>query len=284
MRRVVPWALVGLVAVAGLAGALLGVANRAVAPPAQPSVSAIVAATRSAGTARFTYSSVAASRNPLLRSVSAGKGAVDFRTGSVTTVERSTDRNIEKDGNAPSRQVTQTMVDSQIWIKHSFYTQLNVTGQPVLIPWIQAKVPTGSSGPLGVLDEVDPFGFLDGELSIHGTRVERLQSESVGGMAATKYRIVVPTCNGSSTATDPQEELGTINIWLDGQGRLVQVRDVFHLTDPVKSLSGRSTTVSVVRLFDFGAPVTISAPKEVRPEGQGGSVIFFSMSPKGCHS
>jgi hypothetical protein len=278
MRRLVPWALVGLVAVAGLVGALVGVSNQPSTPTTQLKVSGVIAATRSAGTARFTYSSVAASRDPLLRSRSTGKGAVDFRTGSVTTVERSTSTGISQDGNAPSRQVTQTMLNSQIWVDHMFFTQFGVTGQHFAIGWIKAKLPNGSSGLLGMLDEVAPIGFLDSELGVRGTEVELLRSEVLGGEATTRYRVVVPTC---SSARSPQSVLGSIDLWLDGEGRLVQVRDVLHTTDAVRSIAGRSTTVSTVRLFDFGAPVTISAPKAVLPPGQGG-VAFLAISPKGC--
>ena len=69
MRRLIPWMLVGLVAVAGLAGALVGVAGHPSATSAEPRLSEIIAATRAAGTARFTYSSVTSSPNPLLRSI-----------------------------------------------------------------------------------------------------------------------------------------------------------------------------------------------------------------------
>jgi len=283
MRRLIPWTLVTLVAIAGLAAALVGLANQPSHPATQLTVSEIVAATRSAGTARFTYSSVAASRNPLLRSSSTGKGAVDFRTGSVTTAERSTSLNISQDGNAPNRRVTETMLNAQIWVGHTFYTQLDVGGQHFANGWIKAKLPSGSSSLLGMLDEVTPIGFLDGELGIRGTKVERLRSENLNGMEVTRYRVVVPTCSGTSTASSPQRVLGSIDLWLDGEGRLVQVRDVLRFTDPLKSFAGHSTTVSTARLFDFSAPVTISAPKSVLPTGQGG-VAFFSLSPKGCPS
>jgi hypothetical protein len=282
MRRLAPWALVGLAVTAGLAGALVGVANQPSPPATQLTVSEAIAATRAAGTARFTFASVATSRNPLLRSVSAGKGAVDFRTGSVTTVERSTSLNISQDGNAPPRRVTQTMLNTEIWVDHTLYTQLAVGGQHFGSGWIKAKVPSGSSGPLGMLDEVAPIGFLDGELGIGGTKIERLREETLDGVVATQYRVVVPTCNGTSTASSPQEELGAIDIWVDGEGRLIQVRDVLHFTDPVKSFAGRSTTISTARLFDFAVPVTISAPKPEPSEGQGGGVAFLSISPKGC--
>jgi hypothetical protein len=281
MRRVLPWALVSLVAVAGLLGALVGVANQPSPPASQLRVSEVIAATRAAGTARFSYSSVAASRNPLLRSASFGEGSVDFTDDSVTTVEQSTSKSISQNGNAPSRQVTQTMFNNQIWVDHTFYTQLDVGGKHLAIGWIKAKLPTGSSGLLGMLDEVDPIGFLDGELGIRGTKIELIGSEMLDGMATTKYRVVVPTCGTASTTGSPQNVLGAIDLWLDSEGRLVQVRDVLHSTDPVKSFAGGSTTISTARLFDFGAPVTISAPKAVLPPGQGG-VAFLSISPKGC--
>jgi len=278
MRRVLPWALVGLVAIVGVAGALLGVANEPSVVSTQPTVPEMVAATRSGGTARFTYSSAATSENPLLRSVSIGAGAVDFRTGSVNTVERDRSTSIEQNGNAPSHQVTETMYNDQIWIGPTFYAQIGVVGQPDEIGWIKAMPPSGSSGLLGVLDGVTPIGFLDSELGERGTKLVLIRSEVLGGVATTKYRVVVPTCN---RAGSPQAVLGSIDLWLDGEGRLVQVTDVLHSTDPIRPVNGRSTTIATARLFDFGAPVTISAPKVVLPAGQGG-VAFFSVSPKGC--
>ena len=241
MRRVLPWALVGLVAVAGLVGALVGVANQPSAPAIQLRASQVIAATRAAGTARFTSSSVAASRNPLLRLASFGEGSVDFTNDSVTTVEQSTNKSISQSGNAPSRQVTQTVLNDQIWVDHTFYTRLDVGGQPSEMEWIKAKVPNGSSGLLGMLDEVDPIGYLDGELGIRGTKIELIRSEMLDRMATTKYRVVVPTC---STGSSPQNVLGAIDLWLDGEGRLVQVRDVLHSTNPSKSLAGGTTTIS----------------------------------------
>jgi hypothetical protein len=281
MRRVLPWALVGLVAVVGLIGALVGVANHSSPPATQLRVSEVIAATRATGTAHFTYSSVAASRNPLLRSASFGEGSVDFTDDSVTTVEQSTSKSISQNANAPSRQVTQTMLNDQIWVDHTFYTQLDVGGQHSEIEWIKAKLPSGSSGLLGMLDEVDPVGFLDGELGIRGTKIELIRSEMLDGMATTKYRVDVPTCGTGSTTGSPQNVLGAIDLWLDREGRLVQVRDVLHTADPIKSFAGGSTTISTARLFDFGAPVTISAPKTVLPPGQGG-VAFLLISPKVC--
>jgi hypothetical protein len=56
-------------------------------------ISRILTATRRAGTARFSYSSVGTNTNPLLRSSTVGSGEVNFALGSMRTVER--DRNTE---------------------------------------------------------------------------------------------------------------------------------------------------------------------------------------------
>jgi hypothetical protein len=171
------------------------------------------------------------------------------------------------------------MLNDQIWIGDTFYTQFGIADQPPVIGWIKARFPTDKSpGLLGMLDEVTPIGFLDSELGVRGARIELLRSEVLGGEATTKYRVVVPTC---SSAGSPQAVLGSIDLWLDSEGRLVQVRDVLRSTDPVQPVNGRSTTTTTARLFDFGAPVMILAPKSVLPSGQGG-VAFFSLSPKGC--
>ncbi len=279
VRRVLPWALVSLVGIAGLVGALLGAVNQPSPPATQLQVSELVAATRAAGTARFSYSSKAISRNPLLRSAGEGSGVVDFRTGSVVTVERDTGTSIEQNGTGPSHQVTQTDFDDQIWVGNTFYTEIGTVGQPFGPGWIKATLPNASSsGHLGMLDEVEPFGFLDSELVERGTKVELLRSEIRTGEETTRYRVIVPTC---TRAGSPQAVLGSIDIWLDGEGRLVQVRDVLQSRDPQRPENGRSTTIISARLFDFGAPVTISAPRVVLPAGQGG-VAFFSLSPKGC--
>jgi hypothetical protein len=185
---------------------------------------------------------------------------------------------LAQDGDAPSRRVTQTVLNDQIWVGQAFYSNFGVVGQHFGIGWIKAKLPNEPSGPLGMLDEVTPIGFLDSELSVRGTKIELIRSEALGGEETTKYRVAVPTC---SSASSPQSVLGSIDIWLDGEGRLVQVRDVLHSTDPIQPVNGRSTTISTARLFDFGAPVTISPPKAVLPEGQAG-VALIALSPKGC--
>jgi hypothetical protein len=265
--------------VTGLVGAGVGLANQ---PSSAPTgVSEFVGATQAAGTARFTYSSVTTSSDPLLRSASFGDGTVDFTNDSVTNVERITSTSISQDGDAPPRRTIQTFLNDETWIGRTVYTQLGIESPQVAIPWIKSKSPTGSFGSLGVLDEVEPVGILDSDLGTHGTKVELLRSEELGGTAATKYRVVVPTCTATSRSSGPRVVIGPIDLWLDSGSRLVQVRDVLHTTDSVGSFARGSTIINTIRLFDFGAPVTISAPKALLPPGQG-SVAFLTISPGGC--
>ena len=95
MRRLVPWALLGLLVVGATVGAVLGQAAApsastvAAAPARTPAqwVRALLAATARAGSARFSYMHVTDSPNPVLRNTVAGSGAVDFTTGAVQVAE-----------------------------------------------------------------------------------------------------------------------------------------------------------------------------------------------------
>jgi hypothetical protein len=149
------------------------------------------------------------------------------------------------------------------------------------IPWVKGHFPADSFGLLGVLDEVDPVGFLENALGVRGTKVELVGTEVLGSTATKKYQVNTPSCPAATTTAGPQDVMGPIDLWLDGEGRLVQVRNVLHFTDPARSAPGRSTITSTIRLTDFGAPIEISAPKTVLPDGQG-AVAFLTLSPKEC--
>ena len=276
MRRLIPWMLVGLVAVAGLVGALVGVAGHPSGAPAQPLLSEIIAATRAVGTARFSYSSVTSSPNPLLRSISVGRGAVDFRTDSMTTVERDRETQISQGDNGPSRRSTQTLVNDQIFIGRTFYTQFGMVSSHFPDRWVKGTFPKASFGVMGVFDEVDPVGDLDGDLTTPGTKVELLGAGTLGGAAVTRYRVVLPACAATSHTTGPHDTVGPIALWLDGEGRLVQIRNAMHLTNPAEPFRGVSTITSTIRLSDFGAPVAVAAPKVI-PEGEGAVAILLSV-------
>ena len=86
VRRLVPWALLGLLTVGAAAGIALGVANQPGQTPAQWVASALTTTAR-AGTARFTYSDSVSSSVAQLRSQVRGYGVVDFKRDEVRDTE-----------------------------------------------------------------------------------------------------------------------------------------------------------------------------------------------------
>jgi hypothetical protein len=128
-------------------------------------------------------------------------------------------------------------------------------------------------------------GFSD---PFHAVRVEDLGSNVVDGIPVTGYRVITePTCASSrshhlSVATGPSE------VWVDGIGRLVQVRATFSAS--VEEPTGTppagehpvatATTTGVIRFSGYGEPVTITAPP-VSPHPLGQSVSAFAIS-SGC--
>lgn len=301
MRRVLPWALVGLVAVAGLVGAGVGNANRP--SSTRPGVLGIVAATRAAGTARFTYSAITTSSNPLLRSTSYGRGMVDFRTESLATVEDDRQTSLESSGNGPAQPTTHTTVASQIWIGKTTYNSFNTVGLDFDDSWVRSdSFPVSSLGSFGILSNVGPISTLAAAASAPGGKTENLGSEMLGKTETTRYRLVVPTCGAEETGS-PRVDVGPTDLWIDGQDRLVQARSVLRITLPksfklpnsipktfpgYKALAspgpfaGQSTMISTIRLFDFGTPVAISAPKTVDSAESSTGFAFSTHSHTGC--
>jgi hypothetical protein len=299
MRRFVPWALVALAAVAGLVGALVGEANQPQVPSAQSEMSAIVAATRVAGTARFTYSAITTSSNPLLRSTSYGKGTVDFKTESLSTVEDDRQTSLQGSDGNPLQPTTQTNEYSEIWIGRTTYDNFNTVGFGFDDSWDKTgNVPVNTLGSFGVLGNVSPISELATDASAPGEKTESQGPDMLGTTLTTRYRLLVPTCNVAADGL-PREVASPTDLWIDQLGRLVQARSVLRITIsktfPVPKnfpgykafapgpFAGRSTLVSTIRLFDFGGPVAISAPK-VSDAGASSSqgIALVTHSHKGC--
>jgi hypothetical protein len=271
MRRFVPWALVGLVTVVGLAGALVGVANRPSGIVGQPELSQMIAATQYGGTARFEYSALSKSSNPLLRSNSSGSGKIDFRNKKVSTDERHTDRGISQDGDAPPQTTTETDLDDDIQIGRLDYDrQWSLPGPSG--PWIKSKAfPVGSFGALGLLEDIGPLSLIAKQVSLSNTTARDFGLETIDGVQTTKYLLITPVCTTRSHLFAPIGPVGPTYVWIDGQGRLVQAKQTLHMSIPKNpfpattvsfgALAGRLTMVSTIRLFDFGAPVRITAPR-----------------------
>jgi hypothetical protein len=288
MRRALPWVTVGLLVLGVGAGVGLGIAGQTTTPMALTAtgqISRIVAATRGAETARFSYASRNDSTNRLLRGSTSGTGMVNFAATAMRTEER--DRSIGSSGTsaATAKPVVQDNVMDQIWIGRTEYTRFESDNELASLhaPWLKgATWPKDSFGPLGALGQVGPLGELFFDESVHGIRLEDAGSGSVHGVETTQYRIVVPTCGSTAPTDGITESTAPLQLWVDGQGRLVQARlssteDIAknaHLEEQLPGGGfppGRITIVSTIDLGDFGAPVAVAAPRVANTRGSGGS-------------
>lgn len=283
MRRALPWVTVGLLVLGVGAGAGLGIAGQTPTPApltATGQISRIMAATLGARTARFTNSSSSASTNRLLRGSTVGSGEVNFTRKVMRTTER--DRSIGFSGPTVSTEkpVLQDDVMDNIWIGRTEYTRLGFDNSTDS-PWMKGPTwPKDSFGPLGALDDVGPLGELSLDTGLPGVRVEAAGSGTVHGVATTEYRIIVPTCGASTPSDGFSVATGPLQLWVDGHGRLVQARQ--SITEDIAKNAhvggalaggdfpaGRVTSVSIIELGDFGAPVAITAPPVVITHGSG---------------
>ena len=126
MRRVLPWALLGLVGLAAATAAALGAAGAPGEPGVTPAqwVANLLAATARAGTAHFSYGHVATSPNPDLRSTLHGSGVVDFSHGNVRVTE--VDHQVEFEGGStgPTRATRTVTGDEEIAIGTVAYQRI----------------------------------------------------------------------------------------------------------------------------------------------------------------
>ncbi len=288
MRRALPWVTVGLLVLGVGAGVGLGIAGQTTTPGALTAtgqISRIVAATRGAGTARFSYSSSSDSTNRLLRGSTRGTGVVNFADDAMRTVER--DQSIGSSGTsaATAKPVAQHNVMDEIWIGRTEYFRFAPDNELVSLhaPWVKgATWPKDLFGPLGALEQIGPLGELALSESVPGLRLLDAGSGRVRGIEATQYRIVVPTCGTSAPSGGITESMAPLQLWVDGHGRLVQARmtttEVIAKNARIEQQlpggglpPGRITNVSTIDLGDFGAPVTITAPTVVHTQSSGGS-------------
>jgi hypothetical protein len=294
MRRALPWVTVGLLILGVGAGAGLGIAGQSPTPgplTATGQISRIVAATRQARTARFTYSSNNTSTNRLLRGSTRGSGEVNFSRHVMRTVER--DRSIGFSGTsaATEKPVVQDNDMEDVWIGRTQYTRIEFDNDPHS-PWLKGPTwPKDSFGPLGALGFVDPLGQLSADEGVPGLRIEAAGSATVHGVETTQYRLVMPTCGASTRSDGLTESIAPLQLWVDGHGRLVQARE--SITEDIAKdahlgtafagedfPTGRVTSVGIIDLGHFGAPAAIAAPPvEITHATSGGSFIEAKRGP-----
>jgi hypothetical protein len=159
--------------------------------------------------------------------------------------------------------------------------------------WIDlGRPPDGGQNLLG-LDFTNAAGALAGFTGpFHAVRVEDLGSAVVNGIPATGYRVISgPICT-SSRSSPASDTTGPTEVWVDGDGRLVQVRSTFFASvsapppgtssaaEPPRSEWARATTTDIIRFSGYGVPVTITAPPLPRhPLAHSGTTFAVSA---GC--
>jgi hypothetical protein len=296
MRRDLPWGFLGLLAIAGLVGALLGVADQPPVPSARQRIAGVIAATRAAGSARFRYVTRTDSPNPLARGTSSGTGAVDFRADAASTVEEDRQTSVTRSAPGPGEPTTQTIEHREVWIGRTIYVSLDPGLPGSDGHWAETRIPADLSGSLGGLGQVGPLAQVVSVVAAPDVRIDEVGSAFVDGRPTTEYRLMVPACRAAATGDGPRTAVGPTDVWIDQRGRLVQASSVFDLTVPKTfpipsgpgrtstepdPLAGRSTTTSTVRLFAFGAPVEIAAPRAT-DVGSAEGVALSLQAKRGC--
>ncbi len=294
MRRLLPWALLGLLTVGAAAGAALGVSahtpTTTAATPAQW-VSNVFATTAKAGTARFTYTHVTTSPTPDLRGTLSGSGAVDFTSGDVRVIE--VDHQIEFEGGpiGPLRPHPSTTTQEDIDIGSVTYQSEFITSDRAA-PFLRFSFHRDPHAELGLsmaLNAESALGDLDGLDPV--VAVRDLGPATVGGVATTKYLVSygLPDLCPSARRTKPEvTELPSL-VWVDGHGRLVQARSTDEdtgLPPPPKTSpfaefpTGPSTSTDTLHFTDFGESVDIAAPppSALAPVGSGGSSFGIALA------
>ncbi|MGO9853660.1 MAG: hypothetical protein ACLPYY_01255 [Acidimicrobiales bacterium] len=285
MRRLVPWAMVGLVVLGAGLGAALG-ATASGPPGFSPSrwVAALLARTAASGSARFSYTHVSTSASVAYSSRIAGSGEIDFRSGTVQAAEVDHQTEFTSSAGGPTHpELTATRLEF-IGIGTAMYQSFEPAGLTAL-PWTKMSWHRDPSQDLGLTFVGNASIALD---ELEGTRhvvgVRTLGAATVGGVATTRYEVsTAPVCKPVHPSTVVETQ-GPSFVWVDAQGRLVQVMGSLRIgghlpaavrgTFPSLGLAHPVTTTDTLRLSGFGVPVHIEAPTILRtPNASGGSVI-----------
>ena len=273
VRKLLPWSLLILLGLGTGLGAALAVSS---APQLSPAawVSNVLSRTAAAGSARFTYTHITMSSNRDERNHSAGFGQVDFITGNVQVVEVDHDTELVSGPLSPSHPVLSTTTETAIGIGSTMYSQFDIGA--FVSPWITLthwRSPRRDLGLLGAENAgVALQGLIGGLTPVD--RVRDLGPITLNGYPTTRYLVsdappqMCPSVR-RSTIGDTQ---GPSTMWIDPQGRLVQVKIVFHDRDRIpksvlakdpdlaKAPMSPSTTTATLRFLDFGVRVHVTAP------------------------
>jgi hypothetical protein len=311
-RRMVPFALLVLLPIGVLAAAIAGQVSSpsatTTAPPTTTTptsaaqwVANLLATTARAGSAHFTYSHVTASPNPVLRGTIAGSGAVNFTAGTVRVSEVDQQVEFVQSGGLflphtgqqppqnevlPARSVAQPSRNavSMIGVGKVAYQSVNGSNGSNGLngAWMRIGLSRDPRAQLGLQYAVNASVALSGLEGLQPVAsVHTLGTARLDGLETTRYLVTnAPLCGRSSNAPG-SETLGPTTVWVDSRGRLAQARWTVSTSGTLPSAPtavfpfGPSKTTATLTFSRFGAPVTITAPRQVvNPGGSSKSFVI----------
>jgi hypothetical protein len=275
VRRLLPFALLGLLTVGVAAGAALGQVESP-GLPASVWVTNVLATTAAAGTAHVRFSSVTSSPDPSQRSSFVGSGVVDFTNGDNRVIQVNHQVGSESVDGGPTRLLQQTWTEESVAIGQTIYrnSELILSGHKVAAPWVKSTFPRDVHQAFGLDAGTGAEDAVAGLAGIESVAdVQNLGAGTVDGVPSTRYLITnkpLEVCVHGQAVSLPL--IAPTTVWVDSQGRLLQTRVATHnasnqVPASVRSLLGgtlppttSSTTTTTLTFSDFGAPVHVVAP------------------------
>ena len=293
MRRLVPWALVSLIAVGAAAGAALGVAHDASSETPSQWVAAVLATTQKAGTARFSYTQITRSPNADLRGSLSGHGTANLLTGDAQVTEVDHDISFSSTNGQPLHPEHSTNTVQAIVIGGTLYQANPIVGIGFTSDYhvlAFPKLPRAQRGLSLALNASVALDTLRGPSAVASVRA--VGRDTVDGAAATQYVVTYAPLYLCSTHRPPEVvHQRPSDVWVDNTGRLVQVRSTSFFSDRLPRgvklpavfaglPRGPTTTISTLTFSAFGIPVHLVAPpaSALVPDGtsSGGSASFIA--------
>ena len=286
MRRLVPWVLLSLLGLGTAAGAALGVAHGTASQTPSQWVAAVLAETERAGAAKFSYTHVTSSPNAELRGSLSGNGEVSFATGDVRVTEVDHQVSFVSSGNQPQHPVPSSNTVKAIVIGGTVYQANPIPGFRFtalyhVLPF--PKLPRGQRGLSLALNAGVALDSLRGPNAVASVR--DLGPATIDGAATTEYEVTFAPLRVCAPHQPPAVVTERPSgVWIDGAGRLVQVRSTY-ISGPLPRGAtlpsgfgdvprATATTVATLTFSAFGIPVHVVAPPASALAPQNGSSSF----------
>ena len=302
MRKLLPWALLVVLGVGVAVAAVVG----QVQSPAASSTSwlaGVLETTAAAGSAHLRISAVTLSADPFERSSSVATGVIDFRTGNFRFVQVNHQTSFTSTNGAAPQPVPYNWSETVVALGQSLYEKDAVTlsgrASPLPTSWNKYINPRNVHQAFG-LDAgtiaENAVSGLSGIVPIASVRP--LGPATVEGMSTTRYVVTygapevcgsrsfaLSQSGGGFAAKQFEPVIRPTTVWVDGQGRLVQIRaSTVSSAQALRAVSGSfdaaQTSVTTLTFSDFGAPVHVAAPNFTGPNPRSFSV--GGKTPTGC--